>query len=57
MRAQLLLLIVFFNSFLAHNQIILNKIESIKTNDSYELISADSLGELFFFRFIIRPYY
>ena len=48
MRAQLLFLIVFFNSFLAHNQIILNKIESIKINDSYELISADSLGELFF---------
>ena len=48
MRLKLLFLIVFFNSFLAHNQIILNKIESIKTNDSYELISADSLGELFF---------
>ena len=48
MRAQLLFLIVFFNSFLAHNQIILNKIDSIKTNDSYQLISVDILGELFF---------
>ena len=48
MRAQLLFLIVFFNSFLAHNQIILNKIESIKNNDSYELISADIIGEIFF---------
>jgi len=48
MRAQLLFLIVFFNSFLAHNQIILNKIDSIKTNDSYQLISVDSLGELYF---------
>ena len=48
MRAQLLFLIVFFNSFLANNQIILNKIESIKTNDSYQLMSVDSLGELYF---------
>ena len=48
MRAQLLFLIVFFNFFLAHNQIILNKIDSIKTNDSYQLISVDILGELFF---------
>ena len=48
MRAQLLFLIVFFTSFLAHNQIILNKIDSIKTNDSYQLISVDSLGELYF---------
>ena len=31
----------FFNFFLAHNQIILNKIDSIKTNDSYQLISVD----------------
>ena len=48
MRAQLLFLIVFFNFFLAHNQITLNKIDSIKTNDSYQLISVDILGELFF---------
>ena len=48
MRAQLLFLIVFLNSFLAHNQIILNKIEQYQNNDSYELISVDSLGELFF---------
>ena len=48
MRAQLLFLIVFFNFFLAYNQIILNKIDSIKTNDSYQLISVDILGKLFF---------
>ena len=53
MRAQLLFLIVFFNFFLAHNQIILNKIDSIKTNDSYQLISVDILGELFFFGALI----
>ena len=48
MRLKLLFLIVFFNSFLAHNQIILNKIDSVKTYDSYQLKSVDNLGELYF---------
>ena len=48
MRLKLLFFYIFCNSFLAHNQIILNKIDSIKTNNSYQLISVDSLGELYF---------
>ena len=48
MRAQLLLLTVFFNSFLAHNQITLNKIDKINYDYSTQLIWVDNLGESYF---------
>ena len=48
MRAQLLLLTVFFNSFLAHNQITLNKIDKISYDYSTQLIWVDNLGESYF---------
>ena len=48
MRLQLLFLFVFFNSFLVHTQITLDKINSIKNDDSYQLTWIDNLGELYF---------
>jgi len=48
MRTQLLFLFVFLNSFLAHNQITLDKIDSIKYDDNFRLISVDNLGESYF---------
>ena len=48
MRLQLLFLFVFFNSYLAYNQITLKKIDSIKYENSYRLISVDNLEEFYF---------
>ena len=48
MRLKLLFLLIFLNSFLAYNQITLDKIDNIKINDSYQLISIDNIGELYF---------
>jgi len=48
MRLKLLFLFIFLNSFLAYNQITLDKIDNIKINDSYQLISIDNIGELYF---------
>lgn len=49
MRAQFLFLTVFFNSFFAHNQITLNKIDKISYDYSTQLIWVDNLGESYFF--------
>ncbi len=48
MRTQLLFLFAFLNSFLAYNQITLDKIDSIKYDDNFRLISIDNLGESYF---------
>ena len=48
MRLKLLFLFIFLNSFLAYSQITLDKIDNIKINDSYQLISIDNIGELYF---------
>ena len=48
MRTQLLFLFVFLNSFLGYTQITLDKIDSIKYDDNFQLISVDNLGESYF---------
>ena len=48
MRLKLLFLFIYLTSFLAYNQITLDKIDNIKINDSYQLISIDNIGELYF---------
>ncbi len=48
MRAQLLFLFIFLNSFLAYNQITLDKIDTVNYDNNYKLISVDNLGELYF---------
>jgi len=48
MRAQLLFITVFFNSFFAHNQITLDKIDKITYNPTTQLIWVDNLGESYF---------
>ena len=48
MRAKLLFLFVFLNSFSAHNQINLDKIERISYDNSNKLIWVDNLSESYF---------
>ena len=48
MRAQLLFLTVFFNSFFAHNQITLDKIDKISYENSTQLIWVDNLDDSYF---------
>ena len=48
MRAQLLFLFIFFNSFISHNQINLNKIDYVKLDNQFKLTSIDNLGKLYF---------
>ena len=48
MRTQLLFLFIFFNPFLGHNQITLNKIDYVKLDEQFKLTSIDSQGKLYF---------
>ena len=48
MRTQLLFLFVFLKSFLAYNQITLDKIDRIKFDDNFRLISIDNQEESYF---------
>ena len=48
MRAQLLFLIVFFNSFLVQNQIKIEKIETKIHDDNFKLLKIDNLGNEYY---------
>ena len=48
MRTQLLFLFIFLHSFLAQNQIKIERTETTKHDNNFKLLKIDSLGELFF---------
>ena len=44
MRVKLLFVFIFLQSFLAHNQIKIEKIETIRHDNNFKLIKIDNLG-------------
>ena len=48
MRLKLLFVFIFLQSFLAHNQIKIEKIEKIRHDNNFKLIKIDNLGNKYY---------